>query len=269
MSELSLEDDPLVGWIKGLESGFVNDRDALCIESFDGVALDADRLAYFRCYLEKYYNERFIYGQGTEEILSNLRRYGASGHWLDLGSGTTTLFWSIPMEGLASISCSDIVPEALAILDEFARSAAVPPCYQEVLGMYGKSPLDLALSRRLIKRFLVFDTLAPWPRWLSTEQFDLITAFGNFGIAPTPGRYAACFREIFRHLSPKGRALGADWVRWPLFIEQDGHDNSYLTPALVDFVARQAGFAVLDCRQVPIKGDPQYQGVICWALERQ
>jgi SAM-dependent methyltransferase len=268
MSDLDLLEGPLVGWIKGMEAGFSNERDALSRESFAAAGLDSGRLAYFRLYQEKYFNDRFVRGQGTEEILSNLERHGASGRWLDLGSGTTTLFWSIPLQGITSISCCDLVPEALAVLEELARSGKIPPCYQEALEMFGKPPSHLAEMSRRLDRFLVFDTLAPWPSWLAAKPFDLITAFGNFGIAPTPERYAACFGEIVRHLAPGGRAVGADWVRRPSFIAEDGHDNSYLAPALVALSGRQAGLTVLDCRQVAIAGDPQYDGVICWAMAR-
>lgn len=260
----------LVGWIKEAGAGFVNDHDGLVLDSA-GLAdqrLRPDRVAYFRSYLELYFREAFIAGQGTEEILATLSRFGRGGRWLDLGAGTTTLFWSIPLSGISSVGCADIAAEALLVLDEFVRSGEVPGCYRDALSMLGRTEAQLHEVRRRFGRYYVFDALTRWPARLRDERFDLITAFGNFGMAADADRYRACFGELAGHLAAGGRAVGADWVRTRSFAERDGHDNSYLGRALVARAAEVAGLRVLACRPVPIAGDGHYESVLVWAMEK-
>lgn len=258
-------DGDVVGWIKG-DDDFVNDRDAISLASFADTPLRGDRLAYFRAFFEAHYHDAFIAGMGTEHLLAALRRVGAAGRWLDLGAGTTTLLWSIPLRGITSITCADLVVEALAVLHDVARSGAVPGCYADVLAMFGSSVDELAATRRLVNRYLVLDALSRWPAWLSDERFDLITAFGCFGMAPGAECYVACFGHAAAHLAEGGRFVGADWVRRPEYIERDGHDNGYLDRALVARAAEAAGLRVLDCERAPIAGDPCYEALLIWTL---
>jgi hypothetical protein len=257
---------PPIGWIRDAADGFANERDARDATSLAGVALDASRLAYFRAYRETWYRDRLVPGQGTEEILDTLARHGRGERWLDLGAGTTTLLWSLALDGVTSIACADLVAEALATLEAFAQSQEVPPCYADALARMGRTAAHLAAMRDRIDRYLVFDALAPWPSWLAEERFDLITAFGLLGIAPSPDGYARCLREIARHAANGARVLGAEWLRSPALIARDGHDNSYLSPAQVARAASQAGLTTLACREVPVAGDPCYRGVVCWAF---
>jgi len=265
----SAPEDPLVGWIKSAGGGFDNARDACRVSDFTEIPLDPGRLAYFEAYFREYYYDRFRPSQGTEEILAVLGDCAPPGAWLDLGSATTTLFWSIPLSSaVTSISCCDVVAEALKTLAGFAASQEVPACYREVLKICGKSAGHLRDMRRKVRDYFVFDALAPWPEELFSAPFDLLTAFGLFGIAASAEGYARAFQHAARHLAAGGRAIGADWLRRPSFIAEDGHDNSYLTPALTRRAASRAGLRVLHCRQVPIAGDRYYRALICWALEK-
>ena len=260
-------DDPLVGWVKKASEGFSNARDARALTDFANVHLNPTRVDYFRDYLKEYYDAEFIPGQGAEVALGYLEELAPAGSWLDLGAGTTTLFWSIPLRDVSTVACCDIAAEALFVLDEFASSSEIPGCYQQVLEMYGKTASHLRSMRQKPRHYYVFDVLSPWPEGLWSSPFDLVTAFGSFGISATSEGYEECFKYLAQHLAPGGRAIGADWVRWPSFIEQDGHDNSYLAASLTRHAAGAAGLEVLECRQVPIAGDPYYRALICWALE--
>jgi SAM-dependent methyltransferase len=262
------QDGEPVGWIEEARYSFFNDRDARSYASLADVALDPRRVDYFRRYFDLYFNDCFRYGMGTEIVLSRLSRHGLSGSWLDVGCGTTTLFWGIPLTGVLSITCCDIVAEALAVLEAFADSEFVPRCYREVLELYDRSASDFARLRQRIDRYLVFDSLAPWPAWVRRD-FDLITAFGNFGIAPDAEAYAGCLGESSRHLAVGGRMIVADWLRRGTIIARDGHDNSYLVPELVERAAVAAGLTILECEQVCISGDPNYHAILSWTVETQ
>lgn len=261
-------DTEVVGWIKDAAPGFDNQRHFRAIGDFSGLRLDPDRLKYFETYLRLYYYDRFIPGQGAEAILEQLHRFGPRGRWLDLGAGTTTLLWSIPLTEVSSIDCCDIVVEALAVLARFAESPDVPPCYADVLSAHGKTSEHLRAMRRKLRRFLVFDGLSPWPKLLAAERFDLITVFGVLSIAPDRQAYARGLEEVAAHLAPGGRAIGADWVRKAVYIESDSHDNSYLERSQVVAAARQAGLRALACCREPIADDPHYDAVLCWTLEK-
>lgn len=261
-------DTDVVGWIKDAAPGFDNQRDFRAIDDFSGLRLDPDRLRYFETYSRLYYYDRFIPGQGVEAILEQLRRFGTHGRWLDLGGGTTTLLWSIPLTEISSIDCCDVVVEALAVLARFSESEDIPPCYADVLSAHGKTYEHLRAMRRKLRRFLVFDGLRPWPKVLAAERFDLITAFGVLSIAPDPEAYARGLEEVAAHLAPGGRAIGADWVRKADFIERDSHDNSYLERSQVVAAASQAGLRALECCREPIVDDPHYDAVLCWTLEK-
>jgi SAM-dependent methyltransferase len=261
-------DTDVVGWIKDAAPGFDNERHFRAIGDFSGIRLDPDHLKYFETYSRLYYYDRFIPGQGAEAILEQLSRFGTRGRWLDLGAGTTTLLWSIPLREISSIDCCDLVVEALAVLARFAESEDIPRCYADVLSAHGKTAEHLCAMRRKLRRFLVFDGLRPWPTVLAADRFDLITAFGVLSIAPDPEAYATALEEVAAHLAPGGRVIGADWVRKAAYIESDSHDNSYLERSQVVTAARQAGLRPLECCRQPIVEDPHYDAVLCWTLEK-
>lgn len=261
-------DAEVVGWIKDAAPEFDNQRHFRTIEDFSDVRLNPENLEYFETYRRLYYNDRFIPGQGTEAILDQLSRLGTHGRWLDLGAGTTTLLWSIPLMEIHSIDCCDLVVEALAVLARFGASEDVPPCYADVLHAHGRTPEHLHAMRRKLRRFLVFDGLSAWPEELASDRFDLITAFGVLSTAPDPEAYSTALEAAAAHLAPGGRAIGADWLRSVAFAESDEHDNSYLGRAQVLTAARRAGLRPLECSRQPIVDDPHYDAVLCWALEK-
>lgn len=237
------------------------------VRAFDALELDAGRLSSFRRYFEDYFNDEFRYGQGTEGILNTLARFGRGGEWLDLGAGPSTLFWSIPLDDLSSVSCCDVAAEALRVLDDFVRGDEVPICYEQVLKMYGKTPAHLSSTKRKVSDYYLFDAMRPWPEELANRRYDLLTEFGLFGLAPSPERYLTCFDHLRPHLRDNARLLGADWIRSADFIREEGHDNSYLSPKLIAEAAGRLDAALLHCRRHSIEGDPLYDAVIVWAMD--
>lgn len=111
------------------------------IREFSG--LNEARLDCFRRYAREHFYNEFRAEQGTEDVLATLARFGRGGAWMDLGAGPTTLFWSIPLSGITSITCCDLMSEALKVLDEFVKSAEVPRCYRQVLEMFGREQAHL------------------------------------------------------------------------------------------------------------------------------
>lgn len=253
------------GWIKGFGSEFDNGYHAQEITTFEGIHLDPERLKHFRTYLADYYSESFIYGQGTEHVLSMVSRYSVPGDWLDLGAGTASLFWSIPLPSVASIACCDIVPEALATLDEFRRGVTIPGCYREALEIVGRAEAELEVVRRLRWRYLVFDVMRPWPEWLG-EKYDLITAFAIFGLASDRASFRKAFSYLRGRLKNGGRVIGADWHRSSAFIAREKHDNRYVRPELLRAAAQDAGLTLLECKRHRVAGDPLYSEVVAWAM---
>lgn len=226
--------------------------------------LDPERLDRVRRYFEEYFNDEFRLGQGTEEILETLAESVSSGDWLDLGSGSSTLFWSIPLSNIESISCCDVSVEALKILHDFVADDSVPTCYKQVLARHRKPIAHLDDMKGRVTGYYVFDAMTAWPQDFAEHTFDLVTEFGLFGLSPSPDEYLLCFDRVRTHLRPGARIIGADWIRSPLYVQQEGHDNSYVSEYLIHEGIRRAGCELLSYRHASICGDPLYDAVIVW-----
>lgn len=263
---MSEQHDPVGGYIQGFGSGFVNQPGSRPLD-FTGMDLDAERAAYFRRYLDDYYNSAFIYGQGTEHILAMAARHAPGGHWLDIGSGTSALFWATAFRGVESVTCADLVPEALFVFDRFRASGAVPACYLEALKIAGNTVETLVQTRSVPWEYHQCNILRPWAPCFQGRSFDMITAYAVFGLAPDLAGYKACFRHLAEAAAPGQTVLGADWVRSDSFVAQEGHDNRYVSVQTCQEAAREAGFSVTECAYYPIQGDPLYAGVVPWALK--
>lgn len=259
-------DGPNGGWLPDANRNFDNARDFQAEPDLSPERLDADRLDYFRTYFERYFNQAFVPGWGTEDILDRLAEVPRAGCWLDLGAGTTSLLWSIPLNDLAKATCVDLVPEALAVLDEVVTGREAPLCYRDVMAMYGRGKADLDRRRQAFGEYLLFDALQPWPEAVRARTFDLMTAIGLFGIAGDPESYAACFQHLRPSLAPGGEVVGADWRRSADFVRREGLDNRYVSPDLTRRAAEAADLTPLSCELVEIEGDPLYDAVVVWRL---
>ena len=229
--------------------------------------MDETRLSYYRSYLLDYYNDEFRKNQGTEDILAMLSMHGRGGNWLDVGAGPATLFWAMALEKIRTLDCTEICVEGIKVLHDFVLSGAIPRCYQEASDLLGLSKGRLEQPRKLPIRYMIFDAMAPWPAQLS-EQYDLITAFGVYGLSPSESAYMQNFHYMKPALRPDGRALGANWVRSTSMIERVGGDNRYLRPDLIKQAALLYGYKILHLSEVTIINDPNYDRIILWALKQ-
>ncbi|MCF1450575.1 methyltransferase domain-containing protein [Agrobacterium vitis] len=265
---LTLPDEHQPGSSLKLSRGFSNEVDAYRITDFANVEVRPDILSYFQGYMDSYFSGPFVEAQGAEHILTAMHRFGGPGDALDLGAGTSTLFWYTPVVDLNSITCADIAPEPLLILKHFIEGSSLPECYQWSVGHFNLESNHIRKIRSAVRDYIVFDTLTRWPTMLDSYGFDLITAFGNIAISSSSSQYRSVFAEIARHLRPGGRTIGADWIRRPEFMNASGHNNSYLDLSLVRSSIEGAGLRLLECEQISIEGDQFYEGIIYWAAAR-
>ncbi|ESX66276.1 MULTISPECIES: methyltransferase domain-containing protein [unclassified Mesorhizobium] len=260
---------PPSGVMWELGRGFQNDRDAFRTKDLQLVPMRPSVRAYFETYLTEYFSGPFIKGQGAEDILKAMAEWGVMGNALDLGSGTSTLFWYLPTKGVNRLSCCDIAPEALSVLANFVRSnQPLPECYGWVADHFKISNHSVNQLRERFAEFLIFDCLKRWPSWMDSHRYDLITAFGNLAISGTADAYDDCFQHIADHLAPTGRTIGADWARRQSFAQKDGHDNSYLSIELIASAMKNAGLTPLECRRIEIQRDPLYDAIFVWVGQK-
>ena len=257
--------DPVGGYLRDFGTSFVNATDArqLALSKFTP---DRARADYFQRYLDEYYNAAFIYGQGTEHILDMAARHAPGGHWLDIGSGTSALFWATGMRDIKSVTCADLVPEALYVFDRFRASDAVPTCYEEALKIAKNSVSELTHTRSVDWRYHQCDVLNPWAAHFAGQHYDMITAYAIFGIAPNLAEYKACFKHLAAAARPDQMLLGADWIRSDDFVAYESHDNRYVSVEACKEAASEAGLEVVECEYYAVKGDPLYAGVVSWVM---
>jgi hypothetical protein len=261
---VGLLDQDVGGWLADYGASFDNDLNAQEIAEFISLPLADRRIAYFREYMQRYFNHRFIAGQGTEHVLQLVKEHHAQGRWLDVGAGTSTLFWSLALEKATSVTCVDIVPEALKVLHDFRMTDELPRCYAEAAAVIGVGGRSLR-SRALPWRYLVFDAHSPWPERL-LEQYANVTAFGCFGTARNATSYPKGLAFARPFVQPGGVLIGCDWCRSLAFVRREGLDNRYMTAAFLNSAAREAGFEAITVQQYPIDGDPLYEHVVAYVL---
>ncbi len=265
MAEASLSENPTGGWIQGFGENFQNQSDARQL-AFDELSLDVDRVGYFQRYLDEYYNSEFIYGQGTEHILAMGERHAVGGNWLDIGSGTSALFWATAFRGIKAATCVDLVPEALYVFDKFRKSLAVPKCYEEALKIANNSIEQFSQLRKVPWVYHQCNVLQPWARCFAGQNIDMITAYAVFGLAKDANGYRDCFKHLHEASKNSKIVLGADWVRSDSFVNFEGHDNRYVSKELCMAAAKSAGFSIIECEYFGIAGDPLYSGVVSWVV---
>ena len=239
------------------------------VYSFENTIFNKEQLGYYDRYFHEYYHDRFRSGQGTEVILDVLKRHKKSGRWMDVGSGPSTLFWSLMLEDICELHCTEICVEGLKVLEDFLVSDEVPSCYEDVMEVYGISSKKLKIVRGISRRYFLFDALRPWPNSLERESYDLITVFGVFGLSKTAEEYQKNFSFMKPFLKRAGVVIGANWVRSQRFIQQGNMDNRYLSLKLVEKAASDYGYTVLHLSEEVILGDPNYDRVVIWALKNE
>ncbi len=259
------ETTPPSGVLWDVIKNFSNERDSFLTRNIGSVGQRPDVRNYFETYLAEYFAGPFLEGYGAEQILDMMSNWAGNGSALDLGAGTTSLFWYLPATRIDQVSCCDIAPEALAVLDEFVRKRPIlPECYQWVADRFELTDQQVSKVRKLFAEYLVFDCIEAWPSWMEHTSYDLITAFGNFGISRDLSTYQRCFDHLVTHLRPGGRAIGADWARRPSFVVKDSHDNSYLSVESITKSLVNVGLEPLACTRIELAHDPLYEAVFVW-----
>jgi SAM-dependent methyltransferase len=260
------KDAPPSGVLWDVVRNFSNDRDSFHTKNIASVTQRPAVREYFEKYLSEYFSGPFLPGYGAEEILQTMSKWAGSGNALDLGAATTSLFWYLPATNITRQSCCDIAPEALAVFDHFIRHRhPLPECYQWVINHFGLTETMVEAAKQRIDEYLVFDCISQWPVWMQKRNYDLITAFGNFGISRDAEMYQQCFRNLTMNLNPGGRAIGADWVRRASFVEREGHDNGYLSVEMIMQTMKSTELTPVSCMRVELSDDPLYGSVIVWA----
>lgn len=256
--------EEVTGWIPESTQEFSNETGFQEISDWARLNVDAASLSYFTIYAEKNFSGPLVYGMGTEHILAALDRWGRGGAWLDLGAGTSTLFWCCALDAVQSIAVVDVSTEALMVLNRMVRSSDVPQCYRDVLTMYGRDERHLTRFRELDWRYLVFDFSQRWPAVLSGNSYDLVSAFGCFGLADGPDHFRRSVTQTAAHLAPGGTVVGANWLRTPAAIAAKGYDTSFLTAEFVAATLEKHGLEVCETTVVPIRAEEWYEAIIVW-----
>lgn len=209
---------------------------------------DADR------YWERYYSREFIVGLGTEHILTALQQSSAARTWLDLGSGSESVLWSIALDAQRLIAV-DLDPHRLNLLRDYAAAGKPRGAYQTVLDLCGRSRRDFAQRCGSLAATVIADCLTGRPLPLRDGCADLVTQFGLLGLASGPDQFLASWMTCHAPLAASGWAAGANWnatnpagrVRLSANLYTRAFADSRITPLLI--------------RRVPITADPDFDSV--------
>lgn len=256
--------EEVTGWLPGSTGEFSNETGFQEIRDWDRLNVDAASLSYFTIYAQKNFSGPLVHGMGTEHVLAALDRWGGGGAWLDLGAGTSTLFWCCALDAPRSVTVVDVSPEALAVLHRLVGSSEVTQCSRDALAMYGRDERHVARVRRLEWRYLVFDFSRTWPPVLPRSSYDLITAFGCFGLADGPDHFRRSISQSAARLVPGGTIIGANWLRTPAAIRTKGYDTSFLSAEFVADALETNGLTVCETNITPIKAEEWYEAIIVW-----
>lgn len=212
-------------------------------------------------YLDTYYNEAFIYGMGTEDIISALRLIPPVGTWLDLGAGSESLFWSIALSARTLLAV-DADPQRLDLLKELAAHSEPRGAYRTVLEMCGRTTADFA-ERQTRLTTARADCLTGEPLVLPPapqDGFDLVTQFGLFGLTPDPERFRSCWAHAHAWLKVSGWSAGANWIAAPGH-HATGHHATGRVALTYDLYAgamAASGITPQILTRIPIHGDPDF-----------
>ncbi|MFE9328768.1 methyltransferase domain-containing protein [Nocardia sp. NPDC052278] len=166
-------------------------------------------------YWLRYYNERFVFGQGTEQILAALQQIPRVARWVDLGSGSESMLWSIALRA-DQLTAVDSDPDRLAILDRFAAVGQPRAIHTTTLRLCQREdPQAFSTRCDSLTACLVVDCLTgrmPEHPQLAEQSFDLVTQFGLLGMCSDTDEFRDCFTAIHQLAAPGGWVAGANWV---------------------------------------------------------
>ena len=215
--------------------------------------LDPEALSKWRRYFHDNFFEDFENGTGTEAVMSALHAHAGAGVWADLGSGTSTLFWSMCVPPMTEIHAVDISAEALHVLETFSASTTEPVGYLQAGSIFGHGSEHLRHQKRTLGHFHSCDALRPFSCELGLKRFDLVTAIGLLSLSGSPDRFREAFREVSRTLRPGGTIICASWILSDSHARQRGIRNDFLAADLQAIAVHEAGLNLLDmCTAIPV-----------------
>lgn len=217
-------------------------------------------------YHAAYYADEFRFGQGTEDLLALLAGLPPARSWVDLGAGSESLLWAIPLRAQQLVAL-DRDPERLALLRAAAQTAAPRGVHRTAMGLTGRSSGDWMARCRSLRETVVADLLVdelPRHPALAPGSADLVTQFGLLGLVPHGQAFVARFAALHHQLlTPAGGiAAGANWVTSN---PATASARVRLTAALYHQAATRAGIRLHTLRRVPITGDADFSHVWLYA----
>lgn len=205
-------------------------------------------------YWDRYYGEEFVFGLGTEYILRMLLKVAPAGTWLDLGAGSESLLWCIPLRARRLIA-ADADPQRLARLRAYAAAGQPRGAYRTALELCDRSPADYIRRCRALAATVAANCLTGRPLPFRTGSADLITQFGLLGLARDATSFLDCWQHAHAVLAAGGWCAGANWNATA------AHDRVTLTRQLYARAFTAAGITPLLITRVPIDGDADFDSV--------
>lgn len=215
-------------------------------------------------YWDQYYGSEFIFGLGTEHILSTLRQVPPVRIWIDAGAGSESLLWSIALDARRLVAV-DRDEQRLRILRAYADARQPRGAYRTVLTLCDRPPGDFTACCESLSATLAADCLNGPPPPLKPCSAGLVTQFGLLGLATSPDHFTRAWAACHEPLALGGWAAGANWtapasrqpgrVRLDRQLYQAAFTRSGMTPLLV--------------RQVPVSGDPDFDSVWIYLGRKQ
>lgn len=205
-------------------------------------------------YWQQYYGGEFVFGLGTEQIIALLQQISHVGTWLDLGSGSESLLWSIPLAAERHIAV-DRDPHRLALLRAYAATGEPRGAYRTVLDLCGHDRSDFTRRCRHLAGCVVADCLTGTPLPVRPGRADLVTQFGLFGLTTGPDQFIGSWNTCHQALSPGGWTAGANWTATATA------GRVRLSEPLYASAFAQSGITPLHIERVPISSDPDFDSV--------
>jgi hypothetical protein len=208
-------------------------------------------------YWDRYYNDEFIFGMGTEDILSMLSSVPPVGTWADLGAGSESLLWAIPLRAQRLIAV-DIDTDRLRLLRTLATRARPRPAYRTALRLCGRTGADFAARCTRLTATITADCMtgtAP----VQPGSLDLVTQFGLLGLAHNREELLRGWRCAHAPLATGGWCAGANWVPSPA--HPHAADRIRLDRELFAEAFATAHIIPLHLDRIRIPADPDFAAV--------
>ncbi|SEF37122.1 hypothetical protein SAMN05421837_112235 [Amycolatopsis pretoriensis] len=160
-------------------------------------------------YRDTYYARQFVYGMGTEEILTMLRSVPAIDTWLDLGCGSESLLWACALRA-GRLTAVDVDPDRLDLLRLNATSTEPRGAYETALQLGGRTPAEWNSLCALVSDVRVADCLDGAAGNL--PRSELVTQFGLLGLCRDEQHFGERVTWMTDLVVPGGLVAGANWM---------------------------------------------------------